>query len=98
MNLLDKFCADNDFIVVTDEMLKDNNMYKDIVYASNNNFVGKAVYPKEMPIIMNNGVWIKLININKPLLIIPSLAIHMNREVNNGYKYNAQVDTLPLLG
>lgn len=41
---------------------------------------------------------IKLVNINKPLLIIPSLAIHMNREVNNGYKYNAQVDTLPLIG
>ena len=41
---------------------------------------------------------IKLININKPLLIIPSLAIHMNREVNEGYKINRQVDTLPLLG
>ena len=40
----------------------------------------------------------KLVNINKPLLIIPSLAIHMNREVNNGYKINPQVDTLPLLG
>lgn len=40
----------------------------------------------------------KLVNINKPLLIIPSLAIHMNREVNDGYKFNAQVDTLPLLG
>ena len=41
---------------------------------------------------------IRLVNINKPLLIIPSLAIHMNREVNNGYKINPQVDTLPLLG
>ena len=41
---------------------------------------------------------IKLVNINKPLLIIPSLAIHMNREVNEGYKINKQVDTLPLLG
>ena len=40
----------------------------------------------------------RLININKPLLIIPSLAIHMNREVNEGYKINKQVDTLPLLG
>ena len=40
----------------------------------------------------------KLVNINKPLLIIPSLAIHMNREVNNGYKINPQVDTLPLIG
>lgn len=40
----------------------------------------------------------KLVNINRPLLIIPSLAIHMNREVNEGYKINRQVDTLPLLG
>lgn len=40
----------------------------------------------------------RLVNINKPLLIIPSLAIHMNREVNEGYKINRQVDTLPLLG
>lgn len=41
---------------------------------------------------------IKLVNINKPLLIIPNIAIHMNREVNEGYKINKQVDTLPLLG
>ena len=41
---------------------------------------------------------VRLVNINKPLLIIPSLAIHMNREVNEGYKINRQVDTLPLLG
>ncbi len=40
----------------------------------------------------------RLVNINKPLLIIPSLAIHMNREVNEGFKINRQVDTLPLLG
>ncbi|MCL2377240.1 MAG: M18 family aminopeptidase [Defluviitaleaceae bacterium] len=37
----------------------------------------------------------KLININKPLMVIPSLAIHLNREVNNGVKINAQSDTLP---
>ena len=41
---------------------------------------------------------VKLININKPLLIIPSLAIHMNRQVNEGYAINKQKDTLPLLG
>lgn len=34
----------------------------------------------------------------KNLLTIPNLAIHMNREVNDGYKYNAQVDMLPLYG
>ena len=40
----------------------------------------------------------KLVNINKPLLIIPSLAIHMNRSVNEGFEVNKQNDTLPLLG
>ncbi len=39
----------------------------------------------------------KLINIHKPLLIIPSLAIHMNRQVNEGVAINAQKDTLPLV-
>ena len=29
-------------------------------------------------------------------MIIPNLAIHMNRQVNDGYKFNAQVDMLPL--
>ena len=32
----------------------------------------------------------------KPVMIIPNLAIHMNREVNDGYKYNVQKDMLPL--
>lgn len=41
---------------------------------------------------------VKLVNINKPLLIIPSLAIHMNRQVNEGFAINAQKDTLPLVG
>ncbi|MCF0146842.1 MAG: M18 family aminopeptidase [Clostridium sp.] len=39
----------------------------------------------------------KLVNINKLLLIIPSLAIHMNRNVNEGMNVNRQKDTLPLL-
>lgn len=40
----------------------------------------------------------KLLNIKKPLLIIPNLAIHMNRDVNKGLELNAQKHTLPLLG
>lgn len=40
---------------------------------------------------------VKLLDINKPILIIPNLAIHMNRSVNEGYEYNKQKDTLPLL-
>lgn len=39
----------------------------------------------------------KLIDINKPLVIIPNLAIHMNRNVNEGYAINKQKDTLPLV-
>lgn len=38
----------------------------------------------------------KLVNIDKDLLVIPSVAIHMNRDVNNGVSLNPQVDLLPL--
>ena len=30
--------------------------------------------------------------------MIPNLAIHMNRQVNDGYAYNAQKDMLPVFG
>ena len=40
----------------------------------------------------------RLINIDRDLILIPNLAIHMNREANSGYKYNAQKDMLPLYG
>ncbi len=38
-----------------------------------------------------------LIDMERPLLIIPNLAIHMNRSVNDGVKINPQTETLPLL-
>lgn len=39
----------------------------------------------------------KLVNIKKPIMIIPNLAIHMNRNINQGIELNKQVDTLPLV-
>ena len=39
----------------------------------------------------------RLVNINKPIMIIPNVAIHMNREINTGIELNKQKDTLPLL-
>ncbi len=45
-----------------------------------------------------NGVQSKLVNIDKDLLLIPNVAIHMNRAANEGYKWNPAVDTLPLMG
>ena len=51
-------------------------------------------------IVVKEGNLVKthLVNIDKDLVIIPNLAIHMNRAVNDGYKYNAQIDMLPLYG
>lgn len=45
-----------------------------------------------------NKIVTKLLNIDRDLLLIPNVAIHMNRAVNDGYKYNKQVDLLPLIG
>lgn len=42
------------------------------------------------------GIAAKLVNVDKDLLVIPSVAIHMNREVNKGVEYNPQTDLLPL--
>lgn len=40
----------------------------------------------------------KLVDVNRDLLVIPSVAIHMNRAANDGFKLMANVDTLPLYG
>ncbi|MEE1037171.1 MAG: M18 family aminopeptidase [Oscillospiraceae bacterium] len=45
-----------------------------------------------------NGVESKLLDIDRDLLMMPNVAIHMNRQANDGYKWNPAVDTLPLLG
>ncbi len=37
-----------------------------------------------------------LVNIDKDLLVIPNVAIHLNRDMNKGVEYNPQVDMLPL--
>ncbi len=44
------------------------------------------------------GAESRLLDIDRDLLLIPNVAIHMNRSANEGYKWNPAVDTLPLLG
>lgn len=39
----------------------------------------------------------KIININKPICIIPNLAIHINKTINDGYSLNKQKDMIPLV-
>lgn len=46
----------------------------------------------------DNSYITKLINIDRDLVLIPNVAIHMNRAVNDGYTYNKQIDMLPLFG
>jgi len=53
---------------------------------------GRVLYKDE------TGIHTRLVKIDRDLVMIPNVAIHMNREVNNGYKYNAQVDLMPLYG
>lgn len=43
-----------------------------------------------------NGLETRLVNVEKDLLVIPNVAIHMNRDMNKGVEYNPQVDMLPL--
>ena len=44
------------------------------------------------------GVESRLVDIDRDLLLIPNVAIHMNRSANDGYKWNPATDTIPLLG
>lgn len=45
-----------------------------------------------------DGVKSLLVNIDKSAFVIPSVAIHLNRGVNDGYKFNPASDLLPLAG
>ena len=45
-----------------------------------------------------SGVQTRLVDFDRDLLLIPNVAIHMNRTANDGYKWNPAVDLLPLLG
>ena len=44
------------------------------------------------------GIHVRLVNVDRDLLLIPSLAIHMSRAANTGYEYKVQRDLLPLYG
>ncbi len=49
-------------------------------------------------VIENEGkLETKFIDIEKPLLIIPNVCIHFNRDINNGFKYNEEIDLKPII-
>ena len=43
------------------------------------------------------GMEKRMIHFDEDLLVIPNLAIHMNREMNDGVKYSTQTDLCPVL-
>lgn len=45
-----------------------------------------------------NKVFSKLVDSNSDIAIIPNVAIHQNREINNGFKYNNQIDLCAIIG
>jgi len=45
-----------------------------------------------------DGIASRLVNIDRDYALIPSVAIHLNRGVNDGYKFNPATDMLPLTG
>lgn len=46
----------------------------------------------------DNGIRTILVNIDRDLCLIPSLAIHMDREANKGHDLNPQKELLPIFG
>ena len=45
-----------------------------------------------------DGVSVRLVDLRRPVAVIPSVAIHQNRSVNEGLSLNPAVDMLPLMG
>ncbi len=45
-----------------------------------------------------DGVEGRLINLDRDLMVIPNVAIHMDRSINDGKKLSVQMDLMPLLG
>ena len=45
-----------------------------------------------------DGVETRLVYVDRDLLLIPSVAIHMNRKANDGYSYDPKTDMVPLMG
>ena len=45
-----------------------------------------------------NGLETRLVDIDRDLALIPNVAIHMNRSINEQANWNLAIDTIPLLG
>jgi len=87
--------------------IKDNPELKDDIYVRlSTEKYGGSIYSTWMdrPLSIagrvavkeEDKISLKLIDCKEPIALIPNLAIHMNRDVNDGMKINVAVDMLPL--
>ena len=62
----------------------------------------KSIFAEEVTVLLkSDDIYAPrevMVDFKRPLLTIPNLAIHYNREVNDGVKLTKQNDMLPLLG
>ncbi len=81
--------------------------YKNIVSLNCEPYGGGIYYSFfDKPLSLAGRVFVKkdgkvvpqLIAIDKDLLYIPSICIHMNRQCNSGYEFNPARDTIPMMG
>ncbi len=49
-------------------------------------------------VMTENGIESRLVHPDRALAVIPNLCIHFNRDLNDGMKYNPQVDMQPIFG
>ncbi len=69
---------------------------------------GSAIYPSwlDKPLSIagritystKDGIRTKLVNVDKDLLIIPNLCLHMNRDINSNHEYKPNIDMIPIMG
>lgn len=49
-------------------------------------------------VVDNGTLQSQLVTIDEDIAMIPNVAIHLNRTINDGYHYNVQKEVLPLIG
>lgn len=84
-------------VVAFDKYLKlDTEVYGGTIFSS---WLDRPLSVGGRVIVKKDGVFTaKTAKIDRDLALIPNVAIHMNREINNGFSYNPAVDLMPLVG
>lgn len=83
--------------VVFDRYLKlDTEVYGGTIFSS---WMDRPLSVGGRVILKKDGVFTaKTVKFDRDLALIPNVAIHLNREINNGFSYNPAVDMAPLVG